>query len=149
MRKFALLSLVGITSIALAHAAFAGHGGGGGFGGGGFHGGGFGGGGFHGGGLAGTGCHGGGVGGPGLHGRGLAGAFHEGGFRGDGRSHFRPNRGGQTFRRGEPGAWGKHNWSDWRDHHNRFFDDDVFFIDDFGFPGWWGWGYPYGYYAYD
>jgi hypothetical protein len=48
MKKLTLLSLVGITSIALAHAGWAaGHGGGGGgFGGGGFHGGGFGGGGF-------------------------------------------------------------------------------------------------------
>jgi hypothetical protein len=45
MKKLTLLSLVGITSIALAHAGWAaGHGGGGGgFGGGGFHGGGFGG----------------------------------------------------------------------------------------------------------
>jgi hypothetical protein len=21
-------------------------------------------------------------------------------------------------------------------------------FDDFGFPGWWGWGYPYGHYGY-
>src|SRR6266478_4949267 len=41
MKKLRLLSLVGITSIALSHAAWAGpHGGGGGFGGGGFSGGG-------------------------------------------------------------------------------------------------------------
>src|SRR5882724_10224172 len=53
MKKFKLLSLIGITSLALAHAGWAaGHGGGGGGhggGGGGFHGGGLGGGGFHGG----------------------------------------------------------------------------------------------------
>src|SRR5438034_6965682 len=57
MKKFKLLSLIGITSLALAHAGWAaGHGGGGGGhggGGGGFHGGGFGGGGFHGGGFRG------------------------------------------------------------------------------------------------
>src|ERR1700737_1295969 len=57
MRRFKLLSLVGITSLALAHAGWAaGHGGGGGGhggGGGGFHGGGFGGGGFPGGGFGG------------------------------------------------------------------------------------------------
>src|SRR6266487_2818880 len=43
MKKLTLLSLIGITSIVLAHAGWAaGHGGGGGgFGGGGFHGGGF------------------------------------------------------------------------------------------------------------
>src|SRR6266446_6769834 len=56
MKKFKLLSLVGITSIALARAGWAGgHGGGGGGhgggGGGGFHGGGFGGGGFRSGGA--------------------------------------------------------------------------------------------------
>jgi hypothetical protein len=106
MKKLKLLSLVGITSIALANAGWAaGHGGGGGGGhgggGGGFHGGGFGGGGFHGGGFRG--------------GRFSGGNFHGGGFRGD------------------------------RFHHG--FSNDVF-IGDFGFPGWWGWGYPYGYYGY-
>src|SRR6266576_197856 len=63
MKKFILLSLVGITSIALTHAGWAaGHGGGGG----GFHGGGFGGGGFRGGGFRGGGGHfvGGGFGAP-------------------------------------------------------------------------------------
>jgi len=65
MKKLRLLSLVGITSIALVHAGWAaGHGGGGGGfgggGGGGFHGGGgFGGGGFHGGGFRGGGFGGG------------------------------------------------------------------------------------------
>src|SRR5438128_8722150 len=55
MKKLRLLSLVGITSIALAHAGWAGPhggGGGGGFGGGGFRGGG--GGGFHSGGFGGA-----------------------------------------------------------------------------------------------
>jgi hypothetical protein len=72
MKKFKLLSLIGITSLALAQVGWAagrgggggghgGGGGGGGFGGGGFHGGGFGGGGFHGGGFRGGGF-GGGVG---------------------------------------------------------------------------------------
>ena len=79
MKKLKLLSLVGITSIALANAGWAaGHGGGGGGGG-----------------------HGGG-------------GFHGGDFRG---GHF---------------------------HHG--FSNNVF-IGDFGFPGWWGWGYPYGYYG--
>src|SRR6266496_887318 len=87
MKKLTLLSLVGITSIALAHAGWAaGHGGGGGFGGSGFHGG--------------------------------------------------------------TGTWGGRNWGgNWR-HHNHRFSNDVIFIGDFGFPGWWGWGYPYGYYGY-
>src|SRR5260370_11705837 len=69
MKKLKLLSLIGITSIALANAGWAaGHGGGGGGfgGGGGSHGGGFGGGGFHGG------------GGGGFHGGALA-AGHVGG----------------------------------------------------------------------
>src|SRR5438046_9766968 len=77
MKKLALLSLVGITSIALVHTGWAaGHGGGGGGfggGGGGFHGGGFGGGGVHGGGFAG-------------------GGFRGGGFHGGG--HFRSMPGG-------------------------------------------------------
>jgi hypothetical protein len=75
MKTFRLLSLVGITSIALAHAGWAGgHGGGGGGfggGGGGFHGGGLGGGGFGGGG---GGFHGGGFGGGGFRGGGFHGA---------------------------------------------------------------------------
>lgn len=58
MKKLRLLSIIGITSIALAHAGWAGpHGGGGGGGGGGFGGGGFrggGGGGFHSGGFGGA-----------------------------------------------------------------------------------------------
>src|SRR6266550_4311587 len=96
MKKLTLLSLVGITSIALAHAGWAaGHGGGGGFGG-----------------------------------------------------HFSSMRGGHTFARGGTGTWGGRNWGgNWR-HHNHRFSNDVIFIGDFGFPGWWGWGYPYGYYGY-
>src|SRR6266513_2129085 len=119
MKKLTLLSLVGITSIALAHAGWAaGHGGGGGFGGSGFHGGGFGGSGFRGGG------------------------FRGGGFGG----HFSSMRGGHTFARGGTGTWGGRNWGgNWR-HHNHRFSNDVIFIGDFGFPGWCGWGYPYGYY---
>ena len=61
MKKFKLLSLIGIISLALAQAGWAGgHGGGGGGhgGGGGGHGGGFGGGGFHGGGFRGGGFRG-------------------------------------------------------------------------------------------
>src|SRR5438046_10387482 len=77
MKKLTLLSLVGTTSIALAHAGWAaGHGGGGG--------GGFGGSGFHGGG----GLHGGGFGGGGFRGGGLRG----GGFCG----HLSAMRGGHT-----------------------------------------------------
>ena len=131
MKKFTLLSLVGITSIALAHAGLAaGHGGGGGgFGGGGFHGAGFGGGGFHG------------------------GRFGGGGFRGGGGGHFSAMRGGHAFAPGGIRTWGGRNWGgrnwngDWR-HHNHRFSNDVIFVGDFGFP-WWGWGDPYGYYGYD
>src|SRR5437773_602381 len=66
MKKLTLLTLVGITSIVLAHAGWAaGHGGGGFGGGGGFHGGGFG-------------------GGGGFHGGGFDGGFHGGGFRAGG-----------------------------------------------------------------
>jgi hypothetical protein len=53
------------------------------------------------------------------------------------------------FARGGTGTWGGRNSSgNWR-HHNHRFSNDVIFIGDFGFPGWWGWGYPYGYYGYD
>src|SRR4029078_2650912 len=78
MKKLRLLSLVGITSFALAHAGLAaGHGGGGGFHGGGHFHGGFAGGGFHGGGFRGgqfssmRGGH--MLGRSGIHGRGLPG----------------------------------------------------------------------------
>ena len=149
MKKFRLLSLVGITSMALAHAGWAaGHGGGGGGGGGGFHGGGFGGGGFHGGGFGGGGFHGGGFAGGGFHGGGFrGGGFHGGGFRDGGGGHFSSMRGGHTFARGGPGRWSGRNWSgNWR-HHDRF-SNDVIFFGDFGSPWWWGSGYPYGYYGY-
>ena len=57
--------------------------------------------------------------------------------------------GGHTFARGGTGTWGGRNWSgNWRHHHHGF-ANDVFFTGDFGFPGWWGWDYPYGYYGYD
>ena len=102
MKKLKLLSLVGITSIALAHAGWAaGHGGGGG---------------------------------------GFGGGFPGGGFGG----HFSSMRGGHTFARGGTGTWG----GNWRHYRGRF-SNDVFFTGDFGFPGWWGWDYPYGYYGYD
>ena len=68
MKKLKLLSLIGITSIALANAGWA--------------------------------------------------AGHGGGFRGD--------------------RFG--------DRHHRF-NNDVIFFDQSGFPGWWVWGYPYGYYG--
>src|SRR5437762_5620810 len=133
MKKLTLLSLIGITSIVLVHTGWAaGHGGGGGgFGGGGFHGGGFGGGGFHGGGFGG-------------------GGFHGGGFHGGG--HFSSMPGGHTFVRGGTHTWGGRNWSgrnwngNWRHHR---FSNDVVFIGDVGFPWWWGWYDPYGYYGYD
>src|SRR6266705_2921659 len=83
--------------------------------------------------------------------------------RGGGGGHFSSMRGGHTFTRGGTGTWGGRNWSgtsgtyrnwsggnwsgDWRHHHHRF-SNDVIFIGDFGFPLWWGWGYPYGYYGY-
>jgi Putative peptidoglycan binding domain len=137
MKKLKLLSLIGITSIALANAGWAaGHGGGGGgFGGGGFSGGGGrarpagggfrGGGGFHGGRFG---------GGAGIRSRGL-------GFSG------RPFNGrmGRIVERHDA------NWHrDWDRHHGHFFHNRFFVFDD-GF--WFGldpWFYPYDdYYAYD
>jgi hypothetical protein len=53
-------------------------------------------------------------------------------------------RGGRTFARGGTRTWGGRNWSgrnwsgNWR--HYRF-SNDVIFLGDFGFPGWWGWDY--------
>ena len=55
------------------------------------------------------------------------GGFHGGGFRGD--------RFGGGFRGGRFG-----------DRHHRF-NNNVIFFDQSGFPGWWVWGYPYGYYG--
>ena len=135
MKKLKLLSLIGITSIALANAGWAaGHGGGGG---------GFGGGGFSGGGHGG----GGGRAGP------AGGGFH-GGFRGGAGFHSRgPGFSGRAFN----GRMGRiverldANWHrDWDRHHGHFFHHRFFVFDD-GF--WFGldpWYYPYDdYYAYD
>jgi hypothetical protein len=98
MKKFKLLNLVGITSIALAHAGWAaGHGGrgGGGHGGGGFHVGGLGGSGFHGGAFHGGGFRGGAFFGSGFRGGRFGGdAFHGAGFRG-GRFGGRIGRAGR------------------------------------------------------
>jgi hypothetical protein len=55
------------------------------------------------------------------------GGFHGGGFRGD--------RFGDGFRGGRLDG-----------RHHRFSNNVIFFDD--GFPGWWDWGYPYGYYGY-
>src|SRR6202035_4636859 len=86
MKKLKLLSLVGITSIALAHAGLAaGHGGGGGgFGGGGFSGGG--------GGRSWGGAVGGVCGAPHFRGGGRSGGGHVGGF--SGAPHFGGGMGG-------------------------------------------------------
>jgi hypothetical protein len=135
MKKLKLLSLVGITSIALANAGLAaGHGGGGG---------GFGGGGFSGGG------HGGGGGRAGPAGGGFHGGFRGGaGFRSRG-----PGFSGRPFngRMGRIAERHDANWHrDWDRHHGHFFHNRFFVFDD-GF--WFGldpWFYPYDdYYAYD
>ena len=136
MRKLKLLSLVGITSIALVQAGLAaGHGGGGG---------GFGGGGFSGGG----GGHGGGGGA-----RAGGGHFGGGGFLGGGSRGGRFG-GGAGFRsRGPMGRIAERhdaNWHrDWDRHHGHFFHHRFFVFND-GF--WFGldpWFYPYDdYYAY-
>jgi hypothetical protein len=125
MKKLKLLSLVGITSIALANAGWAaGHGGGGG---------GFGGGGFSSGGHAG----GGGARGGGGHFGGGAGFRSPGpGFSG------RPSNGrmGQIVERHDA------NWhGDWDRRHAHFFRN-RFFVFDVGF--WFGF-YPWDYYGYD
>jgi hypothetical protein len=141
MKKLKLVSLIGITSIALFAAGSAEARGGG--GGGGFGGGGFGGGGFHGGGGG---------------GHFVGGGFHGGGFRG-GRFG-----GGAGFRSRGPGFSGRPfngrmgriverhdaNWHrGWDRHHGHFFHNRFFVFDD-GF--WFGldpWYYPYDdYYAY-
>ena len=129
MKKLKLLSLIGITSIALFATGSAEARGGGG-GGGGFGGGDLGGGGFHGGG---GGFHGGGVGG--------------GRFGGGPRFSGRPSNGGM----GRIVERHDANWHrDWDQHHGHFFHNRFFVFDD-GF--WFGldpWYYPYDdYYAYD
>jgi Putative peptidoglycan binding domain len=129
MKKLRLLSLVGITSIALIHAAWAGpHGGGGGFGGGG-------------------GSRGGG-------GRaGPAGGGFRGGFGGGAGIRSRgPGFSGRPFngRMGRIVERHDANWHrDWDRHHGHFFHNRFFVFGD-GF--WFGldpWFYPYDYYAYD
>src|SRR6266481_1827385 len=133
MKKLKLLSLVGITSIALANAGWAaGHGGGGG---------GFGGGGFSGGGGGHAGGGGGGARSGGGHFGGGAGFRSRGpGFSG------RPFNGrmGQIVERRDA------NWHrDWDRRHAHFFRNRFFVFDDgfwFGLAGY----YPYDdYYAYD
>jgi hypothetical protein len=135
MKKLNLLSLIGITSIALFAAASAEARGGGGGGGGGFGGGSFG-------------------GGGGFHGGGGGGHFGAGGFHGGGFGGGRFG-GGAGFRsRGPMGRIAERhdaNWHrDWDRHHGHFFHNRFFVFDD-GF--WFGldpWYYPYDdYYAYD
>jgi hypothetical protein len=133
MKKLKLLSLVGITSMALVHAGWAaGHGGGGGgFGGGGFSGGGGGHAAGGGGGARSGGSHFGG--GAGFGSRGL-------GFSG------RPLNGRMTHIVERHDANWHRDWDRRRGHffHNRFFvfDDGFWFGLDDGF-------YPYAYYPYD
>src|SRR2546430_5653534 len=121
MKTNRILGIIGSALLMLSPTTWAfGHGGGGGGFGGGGHGHGGGGGGHGGGG----GFRGGGFGGGGgFHGgRFGGGTFHGGGFRG--------------------GRFSGRNWGgNWR-HHG--FSNDVF-IGGYGYPGWWDWGYPYGY----
>jgi hypothetical protein len=44
--------------------------------------------------------------------------------------------------------WSGRNWSGGRHWNGRNWCNNVVFIGSFGFPYWWGWGYPYGYYGY-
>ena len=131
MKKLNLLSLIGITSIALANAGWAaGHGGGGG---------GFGGGGF----SVGGGGHGGGGGA-----RAGGGHFGGGGFRG-GRFG-----GGAGFRsRGPMGRIVERhdaNWHrDWDRRHDHFFHNRFFVFDDGFWFGFYPWDYYYPYYDQD
>src|SRR5437867_7790752 len=178
MKTLRLLSLVGITSIALANAGWA-HGGGGGGGGGGFGGGGGGGHGGGGGGPRGGGVasRGGGVGfgRPGFSGmrftNSRAGQFHSpvhrsSSFtmadRGMANSMARQSRtsGRNAFNRGMNHIAERHdaNWhSDWDRRHAHFFHNRFFVFDDgfwFGLdPGFYPWDYlPYyadDYYPYD
>jgi hypothetical protein len=131
MKKLKLLSLIGITSIALANAGLAaGHGGGGG---------GFGGGGFSGGG------HGGGGGRAGPAGGGFHGGFRGGaGFRSRG-----PGFSGRPFngRMGRIVERHDANWHrDWDRDHDHFFHNRFFVFDDGFWVGFYPWDY---YYPYD
>jgi len=140
MKKLKLLSLIGITSIALANAGWAaGHGGGGGgFGGGG--------GGFHGGGFS---------GGGGGHAGGGGGGARPGG------AHF---AGGAGFRSRGPGFSGRPfngrmgriverhdaNWHrNWDRHHRHFFHNRFFVFNDGFWFGFYPWDYYYPYYDQD
>jgi hypothetical protein len=131
MKKLKLLSLVGITSIALTNAGLAaGHGGGGFSGGGGGHAGGGG-----GGARAGGGHFGGGAGfrsrGPGFSGRPFSGRM------------------GRIVERHDA------NWHrDWDRHHGHFFHNRFFVFDDGFWSGFYPWDYYYpyddqDYYGYD
>jgi hypothetical protein len=138
MKKLKLLSLIGITSIALFAAGSAeargGGGGGGGFGGGGFHGGGGGGGGGH---------------------------FGGGGGARPGGGHF---AGGAGFRSRGPGFSSRPfngrmgriaerhdaNWHrDWDRRHGHFFHNRFFVFDDGFWFGFYPWDYYYPYYNQD
>jgi hypothetical protein len=99
------------------------------------------------------------------------------GFSGSRHFASMPSRGGQTFTRSGMGTWsgqrwgGRNwnggNWSGQRGGRNwnggnwsgqrwggrnwnggNWGGNNIIFIGDFGFPSWWGWGYPYGYYGY-
>ncbi|PYJ25614.1 MAG: hypothetical protein DME91_03030 [Verrucomicrobia bacterium] len=75
---------------------------------------------------------------------------------GGGHSTSMPMGGGRTFTRGGTGTWSGHRWNggnwsgrnwnnwggDWHHHHHHN-NNQVIFIGDFGFPLWWGWGYPW------
>jgi hypothetical protein len=122
----------------------------------------------HGGGGGGYGFGGGGFGGHGFGGHRFAGGFGGHSFRssfaGLGGRSFRPRFSGTRgfadrgfFDRRDHGQFGRFN-RDGRfgrfDRDDRFFFRDNFFVGfdfaAFGFPGWWGEGYPYdyGYYPY-
>ena len=136
MKKVKLLSLIGITSIALANAGWAaGHGGGGG---------GFGGGGFSGGGHSG----GGGRAGPAGGGVRGGGGFRSGaGFRSRG-----PGFSGRSFngRMGHIVERHDANWHrDWDRRHVHFFRNRFFVFDDGFWFGSYPWDYYYPYYDQD
>ncbi len=60
--------------------------------------------------------------------------------------------GGRYWSGGSSRNWSGRNWSgrNWSGRHwnGRNWCNNVIFIGDFGFPYWWGGGYPYGYYGY-
>jgi hypothetical protein len=81
----------------------------------------------------------------------MGGASHFSGGRGGMASRFSNRHGFDRFDRGRDDRFGRFDRFD-RDHRF-FFRRNFFFGFDFaafGFPGWWGWGYPYyyGYYPY-